>query len=283
VPRLDQAAISYVFVALGGSRPPERILRWALWRGPNAKLVVDTGVTLHGRLVRDSIGSQFLPGYRSVLIYEPPRRGDAPLAAAAYFGDGGAVRVMAPFLDSMIADGRLPRIVLIGVESDTTRPQRADELDGRSAEYLIGFAPGDRKFLAHETFFLGEVIPWAEAHYNVPRVPERRAVGGYSNSAAFAIQMGLRHPDVFGRVIAFSPAGAAAAMPEIQKVAHAQFFLLGGTLEPAMHAKAVSWAKLLADHGVPQHLEEPVAGHDFLIWASTLPRALAWAFSNQRL
>jgi enterochelin esterase-like enzyme len=280
VPRLDEAMVSYFFVPITPGQRPRGRFTAQRWLGPRAQGFADTTAALQGRIVRDSIDSRHLGQWRGLTIYVPPARGGEPLAGVVFMGDGGAADALGKVIDPLIASGRLPRVLLVGMHSDTTRGPRRED-DGRSAEYLMGYLDGDPRFLAHERFVMEEVVPWAEAAYELPADASRRAVFGFSNSAAFAVHMGLRHPDRFGKVLAFSPAGARAAQPEGATArGAAAFYLLGGTLERPFHQKALAWAEVFREMGIRHTVREPVAGHDWAMWQTYFPDALAWAFGG---
>ena len=280
VPRLDEAMVSYFFIPVTPGTRPRGHFTAQHWRGPRAQAFADTAAALQGRMVRDSIHSRHLGQWRGLTVYAPPARAGEPLAGVVFLGDGGAADALGRVIDPLIAAGRLPRVLLVGMHSDTTRGPRPED-DGRAAEYLMGYLDGDPRFLAHERFVLEEVVPWAEAAYDLPAGAARRAVFGFSNSAAFAVHMGLRHPDRFGRVLAFSPAGARAAQPEgATAEGAAAFYLLGGTLEAAFHRKALAWAELFRGMGIRYTVRESVAGHDWAMWQAYFPDALAWAFGG---
>ena len=276
---LDLASIAWFFFPFRDGQPLLTRVSARHFRGPLAPAAPDTATAMRGRFVTDSIDSRFLPAPRGVAAYIPPARGEEPIVAVVYIGDGAA-RPMAAIVDTLIAAGRLPRIMLVGMETDMTRQTDANGLDGRTLEYL--FVPGNdnARFLAHERFFLEEVVPWAEA-LGAPAERHRRAVAGFSNSAAFAIDMGLRHPELFGRVLAFSPAGRRAQiLPETELHAPAEFYLLGGVLEKGFHEKAVAWADIFRSRGIRYALREPVAGHDWYMWQAMFRDAVAWAFGG---
>lgn len=279
-PRLDEAMVSYFFVPVTPGTLPRGRFTAQRWRGPRAPAFADTTTALQGRIVRDSIDSRHLGQWRGLTLYVPPARGGDPLGGVVFLGDGGAADALGKVIDPLIASGRLPRVLLVGMHSDTTRGPRRED-DGRAAEYLMGYLDGDARFLAHERFVLEEVIPWAEAAFELPADVGRRAVFGFSNSAAFAVQMGLRHPGRFGRVLAFSPGGARAAQPERATAeGAAAFYLLGGTLEGPFHRKALAWAEVFRTMGIRHTVREPVAGHDWAMWQTYFPDALAWAFGG---
>ncbi|HEX6588167.1 MAG TPA: alpha/beta hydrolase-fold protein [Longimicrobiales bacterium] len=278
VRELDRAAISWFFFPFRDGVPLVTRVHARHFRGPLAPAAADTVGVLSGTFVTHTIESRFLPAPRGVSAYIPPERVDEPIAGVVYIGDGAA-RPMAQVIDALIVAGKLPRLMIVGMETDTSRAVDADGADGRTLEYLL--APWDStRFLAHERFFLEEVMPWAES-LGAPTERDRRAVAGFSNSAAFAIDMGLRHPDRFGRVLAFSPAGRRAQiLPGTALDEPAEFYLLGGVLERAFHAKALAWADIFRSRGIRYALREPVAGHDFHMWQAMFRDAVAWAFGG---
>lgn len=278
IANLDRASIAWFFYPWRDGAPMLRRIEARHFRGPLAAATPDTASTLRGRFIEHTIESRHLPAPRGVGAYIPPERGDEPIVAVVYIGDGAA-RPMAAIVDTLISAGRLPRIMLVGVETDTARNVDGEGNDARTLEYLL--APWDStRFLAHERFFLEEVLPWAES-LGAPAERDRRAVAGFSNSAAFAIDMGLRHPELFGRVLAFSPAGRRAQiLPGTDLDEPAEFYLLGGVLEGNFHAKALAWADIFRSRGIRYALREPVAGHDFYMWQAMFRDAVAWAFGG---
>ena len=274
---LDRASIAWFFFPFTDGEPHSRRVTSRHFRGPLAPAFPDTASVLRGRFVTHDIPSRFLAAPRGVGAYIPQARGDEPIVAVVYVGDGAA-RPMAAIVDTLITAGRLPRIMLVGVETDTARGA-GNEPDGRTLEYLLASWDSTR-FLAHERFFLEEVLPWAES-LGAPAERDRRAVAGFSNSAAFAIDMGLRHPDLFGRVLAFSPAGRRAQiLPGTALDEPAEFYLLGGVLEKSFHEKALAWADIFRSRGIRYALRQPVAGHDWYMWQAMFGDAVAWAFGG---
>jgi len=196
-----------------------------------------------------------------------------------YLGDGGSVTPLAPALDTLIMTGALPRIMLVGIPSAMRKPGDAPDLDPRAMEYLWDFETGNARFIAHEKFLIDEVIPWAEKKYGAPHDRSKRATWGISNSGGWALDMGLRHPDAIGNVIAFSPGGRHGEIDKTVKLEPGvRFFIQGGTMESAFHTIALSWGDSLSARGVKAKVREVVAGHDWTVWHDTFPDALEWAF-----
>jgi enterochelin esterase-like enzyme len=266
VVELDRLAFSYFFVPSDAVR--ERFA-WQRWRGSDAPAEPLEVEKVKGRLLEQTIDSKFLSSSRRLTIYEPPPVEGKPLAGVVYAGDGAALITLSRVVEPLITSGRLPRILIVGLH--------AAGANQRTAEYMIRAVPGNERFLAHERFFLEEVIPSIESQFSLPENGDRRALFGFSASAAWATETALRHPERFRRVIALSSAG----LPKIEQpdlVGQVAFFLAAGTLEPRFHQNAIAWSDLLEEHAVSHLLRTEVAGHDFVMWRRLFPEALQWAF-----
>lgn len=230
-----------------------------------------------GRIVLDTLESRWLPSPRAISVYVPPARDSDTIAAVVYLGDGQLVRALAPVLDTLVMARRGPRILLVGIHADRS-PGAPGSLSGRALEYVAGGRDSTR-FLAHERFFLEEVLPWAESRFGAPKKRDCRIVLGFSNRANFAMQMGIRHPQQFGSVIAFSPAGNQPTLEAWPAQPWPAFFLLGGTREPEIHRGVVAWAAAFESRGIRHVVHAPAAGHEVRQWLKSLPEALEWALN----
>lgn len=270
---LYRAALSYGFAPRASAVSPDTGTRLLpptrAWRGPAAPPPPPAAATLRGALRGYEIDSRHLAERRRVVVYVPPGYNPGGGLPAVYLADGGLVRDFAPVLEPRI--GRdVPPVLLVGVEA------KPDPV--RQQEYLPGVAR--RRFEQHHRFFVEEVRAWAEAQLGAGRSRERRAVFGASNGARFAVEVGLRHPEVYGTVIAFSMAGAASVRRAARRRAaeRPRHYLVAGTLEHAFHANTARHAAALAAAGVVHVFRERVAGHDLLLWREEFPDAVAWAF-----
>ena len=70
---------------------------------------------------------------------------------------------------------------------------------------------GKRGATRMEQFLCGELIPAIDAQFATQANPEGRYIGGFSMGGQFALQIGLRHPELFSRIGAYSPAIADTA------------------------------------------------------------------------
>lgn len=71
---------------------------------------------------------------------------------------------------------------------------------------------GDASF---EGMIVNELIPRIDQTYHTWRAPAGRAVGGISRGGVWSLEIGLRHPELFGAVGAHSPALAQNEAPPV--------------------------------------------------------------------
>src|SRR5262249_22281166 len=137
------------------------------------------------------------------------------------------------------------------------------------------------RFARHEKFFCEELAARAEREFGASKDREDRAVFGCSNGARFAVEMGVRHPDRFGHVFAFSSGGGQVfkAPPAPEKPAH--FRLAAGTWEKPFHQSTEAIAKELRAQGVPVKFHSRVAAHDDEMWQEEFARAVEAAFPKR--
>ncbi len=91
--------------------------------------------------------------------------------------------------------------------------------------------------------------------------------------------MGVRHPEHFGTVIAFS-LGMALATPAWSPDQAPRHYLCAGTLEEGFFRGTQHWAERAAASGSDVVYRTCVSGHDMLMWEGELPAALERAFTG---
>ncbi len=150
-------------------------------------------LSLPGRIESDILPSQYLPDTLKLLVYLPPCYADHAdrrypvlylLHGQAYANDQW-VRLGAPAAaDRLIAAGESPSfIIVMPYDPSWKQPD----------EYGFGQALTE------------DLLPYVDAHYRTLSDRERRAVGGLSRGAGWAIHLGLTRPDLFAAFGAHSP------------------------------------------------------------------------------
>jgi S-formylglutathione hydrolase FrmB len=203
---------------------------------------------------------------RPIAIWRAPSTPSGPLPTL-YMADGAdGLYVVAARLRPVIEAGLIPAVQIIGLYPDR---------EHRQAEYI---ERGRQRYNAHERWVLETVIPWAE---RVARAsPEHRAIGGYSNGAAFALFMAAEHPDVFSAVLAHSPVATADSFRVDARAANVRWALSAGRLEYRGYPfRAVTTVRgVVTARGAAVRTCTGTWDHEPEAWASLSPGAVAWLF-----
>jgi enterochelin esterase-like enzyme len=266
--RLDEAVISLVVASrLADGEWPAQIPDVRVWRGPRAPAVPEAG-PLRGTVEEHTLDSAALHTARQVTVYRPPD--PAPPVPGCLLADGEAVTRFAPTLESAIAAGAVPPVLLVGLHNASGALSSRSDL--RAQEYLPGH--NRRRFGAHLRFVTSEVIPWADERFGPVARPWVAA--GFSNGAVWAIAAAQRHPDLIGAVAALSAGMVPQRISGAARSAGIRHYLAAGTLEPGFRRSTRQWAERLAKAGLGCRHEEWIGGHDQLWWEQQLPVALGW-------
>ncbi len=169
---------------------------WSVLEGPDAPpqpwLAAQPG-TPSGSLREVTMASQALGEERRLWVYTPPGYGvESGPHDLLVFADGslliGALAATTT-LDTLQAAGRLAPPVAVFLDTDR---QRMRDLDCSPL---------------FNDFLVGELLPWMRRHYPaVTHDPRRTLIGGLSLGGNAAVFAALRHPEVFGNVLACSGA-----------------------------------------------------------------------------
>ena len=155
-------------------------------------------------VVKLSVPSRHTGIAMPVLVYLPAGY-DAGVAYPVWYGLHGYSTTQSMWLthagigdaaDALIAQGSLRPLMMVFplTRYDSAKTIRADMADGeRGASQM-------------ERFVCEELVPYIDAHYATQAAPEGRFIGGFSMGGLFALQIGLHHPALFGKIGAYSPA-----------------------------------------------------------------------------
>jgi hypothetical protein len=135
---------------------------------------------------------------RSVDVYLPPGYVAGTEAPFIVLGDSGYPNEKQFFtiLDNLIHQHRVPPIVAVSIGAGGQDAQGSE----RGLEY-------DAVSGAYAEFVENDVLPLVESHANVKlaKNPDGRATMGISSSGAAAFTMAWFHPELYHRVLAYSP------------------------------------------------------------------------------
>jgi len=151
-----------------------------------------------------------------------------------------------------------------------------------------------------ERLVVRDDVPWVDAHLPVLTGPKHRAIAGDSAGGYGAVDIGLRHPDLFGVLESWSgyfhpiadgpladatPARLRAHDPELLarrerstlRRLGTSIYLSCGTRDAAALRDTRRFARELADLGVTHSLVVRPGDHGGRFWRAQLPAALAYA------
>lgn len=151
-----------------------------------------------------------MPGDSLTWVYTPPGYPDGstrypvvylvhgtPGASGDWFAAGDVPHVM----DVLLAHGLVQPMIVVGVDVNGTGPGASD------TECLDSTTGGSQV----ETYLTDTVIPWVDREYRTATDWQHRTVGGFSAGGFCALDQGLRHPELYGAILAIEPYGDPGA------------------------------------------------------------------------
>lgn len=156
--------------------------------------------------------SRFLRNQRDLIVYLPPGYGAQPQRhfPTLYLHDGqnlfdGATSFIpgvdwhvGQSADYFIEQGQVEPLIIVGIYN--AGRQRLGEYTPTRAPKLGG-GRADR----YAKFLLEEVRPFVTRQYRIQAGAERTGIGGSSLGGLVSLYLGLRQPEIFGKIAALSP------------------------------------------------------------------------------
>lgn len=104
---------------------------------------------------------------------------------------------IAPLMDALLADDLIRPMIVVAPDINGTGPGAHDTecLDSTRGGSLV------------ETYLTDVVVPWVDTHYASLPDWEHRVVGGMSAGGFCALDLGLRHPELYGTILAIEGFG----------------------------------------------------------------------------
>ena len=155
--------------------------------------------------------SRFLRNTRDLIVYVPPGYDDQPFTRfpVLYMQDGQNLFDRATSFggqdwnvhgaaDHMIGIGAVQPLIIVGIYN--AGKSRIHEYTPVKSPKLGG-GRADR----YAKFLIEEVMPFVQREYRVNSDPRVTGLGGSSLGGLLALYLGLKHPQVFGKIAALSP------------------------------------------------------------------------------
>lgn len=205
----------------------------------------------------------------------------SPGTPADWFAGGDA----AATLDALIDAGSIQPLVVVAPDLDGTHDTDTECLDSTTGGPQV------------ETYLLDVVVPYVDAHYATVADRTGRAVGGMSSGGFCAVDLGLRHQDLFSAIAAIEPytepgdGGRAMLATQAEFDRHdAAHYLPGLAFDQPVHVfvdipgaaqdtisgrESAALVRMLQEAGQDVHVRtEPGQGHTWTTARLALPYAL---------
>jgi enterochelin esterase family protein len=236
-------------------------LRMPAYRPP-PEIVPDPSIP-RGRVETHDFTSRVLGNTRKVHVYLPAGYLRATARyPVAYFGDG----------TNYLEEAKLAAVLDNAIVQTTVRPLIAVLVDpvNRREEYRAN--PDYRRFVVEE------LVPFIDGAYRTIDAPEARVVSGSSRGALAAVDLAFHHPDLFGFVVALSPAlRPSDIVGEIERgqPKPVRFYVVGSRYDAEWLPDARRLRDVLLARGYDVVYQEIPEGHDTLAWRARIDDALA--------
>jgi len=232
------------------------------------------------RVVRkETVPSRLLPaGAREVRVCLPPGFSELAEYPVVYCQDGedffnfGRIATIAT---SLIAEGGIEPLIIVGVDVDKSVRTREYAPDGDLHEGYIAF-------------FAEELLPHIAARYPVRTEPEHALLAGCSLGGAVSLQLALRRPDRFINVMSLSGAfypSSQAAIAASGDLSHLNIYMTVGLRETAFETDRGVFdfvrmnreaRRLLEERGANVEYGERDGEHLWGYWQKDVPGGLRW-------
>jgi len=280
VPDLAHAIISYTLVVNGQPTrdPLSRLPAMkegspvVIYRGakaPHPAELTPNPKVPAGSVAGRTLQSSVLQESRKVWVYLPPGFSASNPCPTLLLADGqmyfdGSIH-LPTILDNLIAEGKIPPVAAIGVESRT---------DTRLQDYVFK----QPRFDAYQTFVRQELLPWAAREFHLAPAAGEMVPVGLSNGGAWALYTSLIEPDRFAGAILQSALTPESTLPPLPQ--GKRYFLSAGTLDPNAIALQNQLAPLLKQAGNQVKTVQGVSGHDAALMETQLVEGLTWLFAK---
>ena len=237
-------------------------------------LFYDAKAVPHGTVDIRWYHSKAVNGERRAYVYTPPNydRGTSrlPVLYLLHGADGDD--------SAWTAFGRANHILDNLLAEKKTTPMVVVMPFGYAYPPASG-AAGDRQRADFEKDLLQDLIPFVQANYRVYTDRSNRALVGLSMGGGQALNIGLRHLDVFSRVASFSgavPRGAGAEpfqplLADAKKLNDSLKLLwVGCGTEDGLFAPNKEFSALLKKNGVTHTFRETGGAHTWSVWRKYL-------------
>jgi enterochelin esterase-like enzyme len=187
-------------------------------------------------------------------------------------------------LDDLITSRQIRPIIVVAPDGRSGAPVPTQWMDSTLGHFPV------------ESAFIHEVIPYVDAHFRTFTAPWNRVVGGLSMGGYGAANLAVKHPDIFGGVIAmgayFAPEGLAQAVttawytansPSVQmrlatSTPPVTFYLAAAEQDKPYVDETKAFAQELGALSANYLLRTWGGGHAWNVWEAQVVAGVRWFF-----
>jgi enterochelin esterase-like enzyme len=256
------------------------------WFGKNLSSLYQKKDSISGKVIDEKIWSNSLQEVRKLTFYLPEAYENSKSYPIVYLADGYIVKEYANYVEKLIDDKKISKVILVGIHSGET--PESDKLDmsknKRTLEYLSGigqFLPkaDTSRYEKHMTFFCEEVVDYINNKFL--EKTEQRSLYGFSNGASFSISASLQYPGLYANVISLSIGWELSYEKSLITDEFPEFYLAVGSLEKDFYSITRKWADILEKNGKNFHFKKAISFHDDIMWRQEFLNAIERIYSLQ--
>jgi enterochelin esterase-like enzyme len=262
---------------------------------PTGTITAIETIPVFGTIVTDSLVSPSLGGQRRTIdVYLPPtyktHTGQNKRYPVLYLLHGSPGQAHDWFTagkanqsaDTLIELGKISELIMVLPDGNGQA--------GATSEWANSF---DQRQLI-ESYVVNDVVKYIDAKYRTIPDAANRAIGGLSMGGFGAMNIAIRHPDIFGSVISlggyYHAEGSiwgnntaymqqnspADVLPTHKQAWKLRFFLGAGTQDQPYYSDTQQFAQELDGLHIPYHLDVRQGYHSWAIWQTQMYIALRW-------
>lgn len=185
---------------------------------------------------------------------------------------------------AVMSEYNVGKIIVIAVE-------HAEE--DRLKEYNVGktiLGKGQGK--KYIKFLVETLKPYVDSNYRTKKEREFTGIGGSSMGGLISIFSGLRHPDIFGKLMVFSPSLWVVPKMELNTYENSEatkiYLYAGGEESETMIEHVETFKnKMLESEFVADKMKinlsiNKLGKHNEIYWSDEFPKAIEWLFFNTK-
>jgi len=174
----------------------------------DASAVFQAKAVPHGTMTAQWFQSTDMKAARRMIVYTPPGYEEGATRYPVLYllhGSGGdeeawpTMGIAAVIMDNLIAQGRARPMIVVMPNAYWNELASLDAGGPRTAP-PPGVGSGNTEFAPHERAVVNDIVPFVDGHYRTQPSRESRALAGLSMGAGIAMNVGLKHLDVFASV-----------------------------------------------------------------------------------